>query len=170
MQDNSRIVSALARREEDATLQKQIGNQGNYVKESFVDYKLAMYFHNFLMGVSNKLPSYEFIDKVIALNDQESRLQVISMGYGLSVYIYGEKSKRYIVLENTTRVSNSVERIDKISFNSHFAYTLDFSGHVESLDVEEFPIFKKERIIYLQKHLNNYRLNNMNSVDNKNVK
>ena len=110
------------------------------------------------------------MDKIVALNDKKGRLQVISMGYGLSVYIYGEGNKRYIVLENTSRVSNSVERIDKISNGSYFAYTLDFTGHVESLDVEEFPIFKKERIIYLQKYLNNYRLNNMNSTENKTVK
>ena len=170
MNNYTQAVRALASAEIKATTQKQMTNQGNITTDYDRDYKLAMYFHNFLSGISDRLPSYNFLDKTLAECDEKSNLQTISTGCGLNVFLYRVNNKPYIVLENVYCIKKSLNRVDKISSNSYKAYTIDFSNHIEDLDIYEFPMFNHGKVVYLQKYLHEYQLAYINSKENQKSK
>lgn len=127
-----------------------------------LDYKLSMYFYNFLSEKSDKLPTYEFIDKIVSMYSYNTSYQIISVGFGISVFVSIIDGERYINIEVNSPINENVVRIDKISKDSHDAYATN-SFFVDNIDVEEFPLYNKERVSYLRKYLREYRYNNENS-------
>ena len=166
MQNNTRNVAMLANHEQRVTMQKHINNLRNNPEELGKDYKLAMYFHNFLSSKSNKLPNYDFLNKIISANSKNTSLEVISIALGLSVLLFNLDNTNYFQLEIITRITDGINRIDKISSSSYDAYTIDWSGHIEDVDIEEFPMFDSKRVLHLQKYLAQYQLNKMNTSNN----
>ena len=164
---NSAYAANLANAEQKATIQKSLYRsiRDSIEEEYDKDFRLSMYFYNFLSGKFNRLPNYAFIDKVVALNNNDSGL--ISIGCGIAVYVTDASYEKKITIENTFPINKSNTRIDKISSDTYDTYVVDNHNSIKELDSLEFPIFEQNRISFLQKYLKQYQLNNINSASKK---
>ena len=152
-----------------SNMQKSM-RSGNIESEITDNFTLAMYFYNYLVGRSDKLPSYEYIDEISVLGHGRlgSRGQeVISIGCGISVYSYKFNDKKFLEIEYEEPINKSTSRIEKISSNNHDAYAVNLNA-VSQIDVDEFPVFEKQRVLVFQNYLRNYTLKpNIENSKNK---
>ena len=152
----------------DNNMQNSMRNNSKVLETINKDYKLAMYFYNFLSGINDKLPKYEYVDQVINLHKLNNH-QLISLAYGISVYVDSINDDKYLSLEYVSPISDTTIRVDKISSNSYSAYTRSITT-IEDLDTKEFPVFKEEKIKYLQAYLQLYQYNNSNDLNESKIK
>ena len=152
----------------DNNMQNSMRNSGKVLETINKDYKLAMYFYNFLADRTNKLPKHEFIDQVIDLHELSNH-QLVSLAYGISVYVDSINDDKYLSLEYVSPVSDTNIRVDKISSNNYSAYTRSITT-IEDLDTKEFPVFKEEKIKYLQSYLQLYQYNHSNDLNESKTK
>lgn len=134
--------------------------------QQIVDWKLAYYIYSFLIGRSNKLPHYEYINKVVneyddlyANNSNVMNDKAISIGAGIIVRF----NDGILTVESEEPITNATNRYDFISDSEYRAYTRtiqvvdgDSRATVVGIDVKEMPRYDEKRIEYLQKHLKGY--------------
>lgn len=135
--------------------------KGNVESEIPDNFTLALYFYNYLIGRSNRLPSYEYIDEISFLG--HGRLgnhgqEVISIACGLNVYFYKYNENKILEIEYEEPINKSTSRIEKISGNKHEAYAVN-SANIKPIDINEFPVFDKKRVLVFQNYLKKYTLN-----------
>ena len=158
---NEQNIISLVKKEQAKTIQNNLNSHGNFSDDINKDYKLALYFYNFLQGKSDKLPTDEFISKVISMN--KGKYGLISLACGLTVNVTLNDYLEQIILENVEPINQGITRIDKIASDLYEAYILNSFNKIEEIDVNEFPLFDKNRINYLQKYLKQYKFDNIDS-------
>ena len=152
----------------DNNMQNSMRNNSKVLETINKDYKLAMYFYNFLADRNDKLPKYEYIDQIINLHELNNR-QLISLAYGISIYVDSINDDKYLSLEYVSPISDTTIRVDKISSNNYSAYSRSMTT-IEDLDTKEFPVFKEEKIKYLQAYLQLYQYNHSNNLNDSKTK
>ena len=126
-----------------------------------VDSSLALAFYNFLTEGSNKLPSHEYVNKVI----KNSNYDCISIGYGVTVNLEKNEENNILVIELSIPVNDKRDRIDKISPEKHIIYIDHYSrmGRIE-VDKDNTKILSKttnineKRIEFLQNYLSTLQI------------
>ena len=113
-----------------------------------VDEKLATHFYNFLIGKSNQIPTFEFIDYIKSLTDNE----LISANCGVFVY-------ENLDIVAVDLFSDGTERRDIITADSNTAQHVNKDAVYGSLEVdpEKYPRFSKDRVEIVQNLIKEYR-------------
>ncbi|MBQ6476894.1 MAG: hypothetical protein IJI43_00430 [Bacilli bacterium] len=114
------------------------------------DWELACIFHNFLSGISDRLPKFEFMDQVyMERNEIDPTSDIISAGYGLIV-------EKNATLDIAEKITDSIERHDIIAPEEHFAYEVRSNRERKEIDIEKYPRIDEKRVKHVQKFLNEY--------------
>ena len=189
---NSNLVGGIVKSAVETNMQSSLHSSGKYIREADVDSKLAIAYYRFLMGHDNRVPSYDYINKLLsqALNQTDeiqanidiwddieevrysdiSRSKLISMGGSVKVYYYAPNNKPSLIIQFETPIENpvydSIARIDTISSDDHTAYYTYLTGP-KTIDVDQKVLFQKGRIKFLQEYLKNYSLSLEQSENTK---
>ncbi len=111
-----------------------------------LDWKLAYIFNNYLSGKDDRLPSFEFIDKLL----ESTRNYSISMGYGIII-------DRNLRLNIEDMIRPDVARVDVISRDGYKAYELyQETGTTRDIDIEKYPRFDRNRVEKLTMYIDEY--------------
>ncbi len=152
---------------QDYSVQNSMRDNTVIAQSSDVNARLAIYFYNFLVGKSNKLPSHEYVDKVMdaelrknqAVNSE--RPVLISMACGMTVFCDASDEK-HLIVEEETPITPTRSRFDKITHNGYNAYrirpNLDVNMYYEEINPEKEPLFVPRRVELLQNYLKEYSL------------
>ena len=140
---------------------KKKNEQGNYRgidgiaidSNQNVDEKLATYFYNFLTAKSNQIPTFEFIDYIKSLADNE----LISANCGVFVY----ENLDIVAVDLTGGIG---ERKDKITADDYSVEIVSSNetGITRHIDPEQQPRFAKERVEIVQNIIREYRKSHQN--------
>lgn len=153
--DDKTLVEGLKTRNLQRSMMQ---NQNLNSIDSNKNFTLATYFYNYLSGRSNKLPTYEYLNKILTEEINEGTFTLVSFGYGLSVFFEENETDKFFYIEYVEPINNSTSRIEKITPSLHEAYFANLV-RIVPIDLNEFPIFKEVRVMALQKYLKEYSLN-----------
>lgn len=138
---------------------------------------LAMSFYYFLVGKTNKLPTYDSIKKIINselgkinIQNYEKPIQV-SMACGIIVYY--DKIQKSLIIEQETPIKPIISRYDTIDENNYkakFVKVINEYYYANEIDANKDPLFDLKRIEIFQKYLKVYRLQYSNQISENNLK
>lgn len=142
-----------------STMQNVMRNNSTVSTDINLNFKIAYYIYNYLVGKDNKLPSYNYLSRVI--DEVWLSQDVISSGCGITVFC---KNKKDLYIEIETPITPKTRRVDLITADVYEAYKCIDSENdrVENLTMinpEINPIFNPQRVKILQNYFKKYTLN-----------
>ncbi len=134
-------IGKLAGNSKNMAMQQSLQSNTSFSQDLDVDWKLAGYIYNFLIGKSDKLPNYEYMVKFM----EAAETDTVSVGYGLDI----NKNLEVVITEP---ISIKTVRLDVITPTNYEVYEKSVSFY-RAIDANEFPKFDVKRIKNLQKYL-----------------
>lgn len=153
----------------ESSMQNSMRNKGFNTLDVSYNFKLADIIYRFLTGKDNRLPSYEYVDKVVAkqLEGRKSRKEkgrgvIVALGCGMCIYYERNDTTCNLTVEHETILKPSKSRFDVISEDQHEAFIHTVLGFnsvtTEPVDPEAEPIFSPNRVKILMEYLKAYSL------------
>lgn len=136
---------------------------------------LAMSFYYFLVGKTNKLPTYDSIQKII--NSELSKINIqnyekpIQVSMACGIIAYYDKNQKSLIIEQETPIKPVISRYDTIDENSYKAKIVKVINEyydAKEIDINKDPLFDPKRTEIFQKYLKGYRLQYSNQVSRNN--
>ena len=138
---------------------------------------LAMAFYYFLVGKTNKLPTYDSIQKII--NSELSKINIqsyekpIQVSMACGIIVYYNKIQRSLIIEQETPIKPITSRYDTINENTYKAKIVKVINEyydAKEIDINKEPLFDHKRTEIFQKYLKGYRLQYSSQVSENNFK
>lgn len=138
---------------------------------------LAMSFYYFLVGKTNKLPTYDSIKKII--NSELNKINIqnyekpIQVSIACGIIVYYDKIQKSLIIEQETPIKPITSRYDTIDENSYKAKIVKVINEyydAKEIDINKDPLFDSKRIEIFQKYLKLYRLQYSNLTSENNFR
>ena len=138
---------------------------------------LAMSFYYFLVGKTNKLPTYDSIKKII--NSELNKINIqnyekpIQVSIACGIIVYYDKIQKSLIIEQETPIKPITSRYDTIDENSYKAKIVKVINEyydAKEIDINKDPLFDSKRTEIFQKYLKGYRLQYSNLISENNFR
>lgn len=138
---------------------------------------LAMSFYYFLVGKTNKLPTYDSIKKII--NSELNKINIqnyektIQLSMACGIIVYYDKIQKSLIIEQETPIKPITSRYDTIDENSYKAKIVKVINEyydAKEIDINKDPLFDSKRTEIFQKYLKGYRLQYSNLISENNFR